>query len=688
MNDILIEYRNKTLQNSKNSRAIFECGIAEAKAWGNFNKDNIMLWKGEKTFARLSSIPIFVNKISPIVGVPAFNNVSLLDEHKKAFEVICKIEKPLCGDMGHVAPNITKIFNIGIGGFYDLIEKYSVINSDKKDFYASCKRALDGLYVYIENTENECRKQGLTVQADICKNIKSNPPQTFQEALQLMYFVFVAYWYGEGHAPTSPGRMDQTLISFYNKDIKNGILTKESALELLCYFYIEINNAVDEHQGVAALLAGRDEFGNKVLNALTYLCLEAKEITSLVYPSVGVAWYEGMPEEFMDYCVKILATGVGDPSFFNDDLITSSLIEMGVEPKDAYNWLHSTCVETGLVGCSNIWSVSPFFNTATCLSDGLSDIYKGNKKVDNIDDIINIVKENISLMVDKAVNDLEYNWKDISTRGFQPLLSCFTDDCLARGLDYVAGGAKYNWAENAFVGIPNIVDSIYALDNIVYKEKLCSFKEFYEMLEKDFVGYEDIYSKICNLTFYGNDNDEVDSIAIDLFNYVTEKSLSKKVAGHQYIPGAFCYVLHEAFGKEIGATPDGRFAYKPLSDGAGAVQGRDINGPTSSIISTTKFSHKKMLGGVVQNIKFDKAMLQNKDNQEALKNLIKVYLIRGGYEIQLNVTDASELIKAKETPQDYRNLMVRVAGYSDYFVALNENLQDEIIKRYAHNIGG
>ena len=269
-----------------------------------------------------------------------------------------------------------------------------------------------------------------------------------------------------------------------------------------------------------------------------------------------------------------------------------------------------------------------------------------------------------------------------------PFLSCFVNDCLERGTDIEQGGARYNWIMPSFVGMANLVDSLYTLKELVFEKKEFTIAELKQILDNNFDGEELLRLRILNsIPKYGNDVDEIDSY----FGLITEHIISecKKYCGvHQnanLIPSVFCWVMHEQFGRTTGATPDGRKAGFPLGDGSGPCQGREMKGPTASILSSTKWAHHELIGGVAVNMKFSKKSL-GMHSLNTMKSLIKTYIKRGGFEMQINVIDKETLEKAVTNPEEYKDLVVRIGGYSDYFVKLSPQMQQEVILRTEHNI--
>ncbi|MBM4087761.1 MAG: hypothetical protein FJ272_23470, partial [Planctomycetes bacterium] len=276
-------------------------------------------------------------------------------------------------------------------------------------------------------------------------------------------------------------------------------------------------------------------------------------------------------------------------------------------------------------------------------------------------------------------------WKQRAVTGCFPLASCVIEDCLERGQDFDRGGARYNWVENSTVGLANLVDGLLAVKRLVYDRQELSLADFNDILKKNFQGHEALRQRILNtLPKYGNDDDTADGLAKRWAEFIIASTESHTVGLHRYVPGFFCWIVHERFGAETGATPDGRLAGWPLADGAGAAQGREKRGPTASVLSTTKWSHRPVLGGLVHNAKFSKSLLKTETARKALRGVIETYLRRGGFEIQINVVGKDTLLEAQKHPDQYRDLLVRVAGYSDYFVHLNRNMQEEVIARTEH----
>ena len=524
--------------------------------------------------------------------------------------------------------------------------------------------------------------------AAICRHVATEPPRTFHEAIELLFLALVALWQGEGHYLTSPGRLDRILRPFYEADLAAGRITPQAAFELIVTLFIQVNRIMSTGLALAVMVGGRDAAGNDVTNDLTYLCMAARVVTGLGYPTVGLCWHRAAPPELTDFAVQMLAYGRGDPAFFNDELIVEGLHDHGVTPEDAPDYMNSTCVEIKPVGASNIWVTAPYFNVPQALLDEMDAVATGAQPAPvTFEELEARVRTNLTAKVAAAAAELDQVWRERATRGCFPLASCLTDDCLSRGLDFDRGGARYNWVENSFVGLANLADSLVAVRRLVYQERSLTLADFAAILRDDYQGHEMLRQRIANkLPKYGNDIDEADEVARRWAGYLIEMTEAQTIGPHRYVPGFFCWIMHERMGSQTGATPDGRRAFWPLADGAGAAQGRERCGPTASVLSTTKWSHREALGGLVHNAKFSQALFKTESDRAALRRLIETYLLAGGFEMQVNVVSRDTLLAAREHPEQYRDLLVRVAGYSDYFTKLSPKMQEEVIARTEHEI--
>ncbi|MBP6964943.1 MAG: hypothetical protein KBC96_11110 [Armatimonadetes bacterium] len=652
---------------------------AEAQAWLDHSPDeDWLIWRARRTAAKLAGMPIDILRGERIVGRPLLREATEAEneELSAAWKVLESVPPFPGGDTGHFNPDFDKVFRLGIGGILEEIRsRRNASEADKHPFYDACEIAMKALSDYILRVADACD----SLMADVCRRVASEPPSTFHEAVQLLFLLIVTLWFGEDHVLCNPGRVDRTLRPFYEADLAAGRITRDEALDLICCLYIQLNMICFPGAAIAVLVGGRNADGRDLTNDLTYLCLEARLATHLAYPTVGLAWHEGTPPELTDFACRMIATGVGDPAFFNDELISRGLQDLGVSEADSRDYMNSTCVEIKPVGASNIWVTHPYFNCPEAVLQAM------DGEPADFEQFSSVVREQLSAQVREAAENSDRIWRDRYARGGFALASCVINDCLERGIDFDRGGARYNWLENSFVGLANLVDGMMAVKKLVFDSQRLSLSEFRDILRADFEGHEALRQEILNtMPHYGTDNPEADALAVEWAHFIEETSMSNKVGGSPYVPGFFCWIMHGEFGARTGATPDGRKAGTALADGAGAAQGRETAGPTASILSTTKWSHRSAIGGLVHNLKLSGNSLRTESELQALRTLVETYLRLGGFEIQVNVVDASVLRDAQAHPDRHADLLVRVAGYSDYFTHLGPVLQEEIISRTEH----
>jgi|TARA_Y100000031_G_scaffold154789_1_gene203581 formate C-acetyltransferase len=676
--------------------------LIDAASWSAHTPDeDWLLWRARRTAERLRQMPLALSPGERIVGRPDLRSrtpeeVRAVEDAKATLRTIPPYPG---GDAGHFHPDFEKLFRVGIAGVQAEIREgeQQASTEEQRTFYHACEIAIQGMSDYAKRVADACdaaadqmpeEKQwhGL---ARMCRNISCAPPSTFHEAIQLNFLTIIALWFGEDHGLTAPGRLDQTLRPFYEADLAAGRIDQEEAFELICLLFIQLNMILGPGSALSVMVGGRDRDGRDATCDLTYLCLSARLATQLVYPTVGFAWHEGTPSELTDFSCRMLRTGIGDPAFFNDELIVGGLRDHGVSMRDAYNYMNSTCVEIKVVGASNMWVTAPYFNCPRGLLDVMEKVTTGEApEPGTFLEFNDLVRDQLATVVGRAAQQLDQTWNQRAQTGCFPLASCFIDDCLAKGMDFDRGGARYNWVENSFVGLANLVDGLIAIKHLVYDAQEISIPEFRELLRDDYAGQEQLRLRILNrLPSYGNGDAEADALAAEWAEILQDTTESNVVGLHKYVPGFFCWVIHERFGTNTGATPDGRKAGTALADGAGAAQGREKEGPTTSVLSTTRWNHNRALGGLVHNVKFSKATLRTEEDLAALRSLIETYLRRGGFEIQVNVVSADILRDAQAHPENYADLLVRIAGYSDYFVHLEPNMQAEVIERTEHAFG-
>ena len=601
------------------------------------------------------------------------------------------------GQDSHMAIDYDLLLSEGILGIIRKIDGYlPFCDEDKKAFYHGCRQCLSAVIRHSENYAAEARRQSQTTDdpkrkaeleqiAEICKKVPAHPAETFYEAVQSVHFVTyaISLWpFREGHQQFQLGRPDRYLYPFYQKDIQNGALTREQAQLLLDCLGIQINMRVPNGLSSGYMIGGKDRFGNTVANDLTRLCMQVISDIRLVYPAVGLCYTEDTPDDILKQACDILAQGCSHPAIFNDRVISRGLQLYGVPEEDSHDYIHSTCVEITPVAASNVWVASPYTNMAQLLLDTMT------KEYPSFEAHLCEFSERLDRIIQRNFETQTQLRRYRAEHTVNPLLSCFVDDCLARGLDIERGGARYNWIMPSFVGMANLVDALYAIKTLVYDRKEMRLSEFKHILDHNFEGNEALRLRILNaLPKYGNDLDEIDGY-FGMFTDHIIRECKKYQGMHSnadLVPSVFCWIMHEYFGRKTGATPDGRKRGFPLGDGSGPCQGRERSGPTASILSSTKWEHTELIGGVAVNMKFSKSILGDRLT-DILQSLIRVYIQRGGFELQINVTDRQTLENARKHPEAYRDLVVRIGGYSDYFTRLSPEMQEEIILRTEHTV--
>lgn len=604
---------------------------------------------------------------------------------------------PLPGISGHCEMYLTELFALGISGLESKINSEMKLakNQEEKDVLQSFLWALDGFSEMIKNAaeaaekalaeeQQAYRKKELEEIAASCRRIAISKPETFMDALHLLWFVDMGIMEGDRAVLVVPGHIDRTLISYYQEDIAAGRIDEEKALFMIECLYVLINEYVPDGLAMSVMVGGRYENGNDITNELSFLCLEALRRTKLVYPTTGICWHEKTPEKLTELCIDLISKGYTTPAFFGDGTIQQGLKRYGVPDDEACYYVNSTCVEITPAGSSNIWVASPYFSTCKVLLEEIEDEVSGNKVPASFDGFMGNYFQRLDMHISEAAAQQNSFREQRKAYGGKPLQSIFTRGCIEKHKDIDNGGAKYNWVENSFVGLANLSDSLYVIKKEVFEKREMSLAQLKEIIDSDFKGEENTRMHFLNsYPKYGNNDQEVDAIVKNVVNRVIKECGKYKMLPDEspFVPGAFCFTRHEVLGRECGATPDGRHAGTPFADGGGPAQGREKNGPTAAVLSTTSWDHSPLIGGIAFNMKFDKSLFETENTINALKELVLTYLRKGGFEVQINVVDQEVLKKAKKNPEGYRDLVVRIGGYTDYFTRLSPEMQDEVISR-------
>lgn len=594
------------------------------------------------------------------------------------------------GQTGHCELDLSEAFAVGLDGLRKKITKAKAgASSAEQDALLGFELGLDGLSAMLRNAAAAARGVGPDgdLVAASCERIASAAPETFLDASHLLWFVDLAVMHGDGAGLVVPGHIDRSLLPFFRRDLAEGIIDQDRALFLLECLYLHINTYISDGLAMSVMVGGRDSSGEDVTNELSYLCLEALRRTALVYPTVGVCWHEGTPEALTDLTVELISKGFSTPAFFGDETIQRGLRHYGVPAKASCWYINSTCVEITPSGSSNVWVASPYFSTCGILMEEIAAQAASGSPVASFDAFLDSYFQRLGQKITEAVaaqNGARENRRRYIS---MPVQSVFTRDCVARRKDINDGGATYNWVECSFVGLANLADSLMVLRGEVFDKRTMTFASMKALLDADFQGDEAARLRFLNsYPKYGNNNPEVDSLVGLVVGRAQEFCAKHKMLpdNSPFVPGSFCWIMHERLGMQCGATPDGRHALLPFADGGGPAQGREREGATAAALSTTTWDHSNMIGGVAFNMKFNRALFDGPQSLVGLKGVILTYLRRGGFETQVNVVDHEVLLKAKANPEAHRDLVVRIGGYTDYFVRLSPQMQDEVISRSSH----
>lgn len=575
------------------------------------------------------------------------------------------------GQAGHMEPDYERVFRIGLDGIRAEIQEYlrQAEEPAKRETYKSFLKVLEAFMAMIERAAEAA---GCPEAAERCRRIAHQKPETFREALQLIWFIDVGIMCGDMVPLVNPGRLDKRLISYYEHDLQAGTVTYESAVRDIALLYLYINYFTPNGLAYGVMVGG------DTVNPLSYAALEALRYSRLVYPSVGVCANEHIPHDLKRLAVDIIAEGWPNPSFFNDSLISTSLKNYGVPEDECHNYINSTCVEITPCGASNTWVASPYFNLCGNLLRALKNDCEDFPSF--MTQFYKELDEDIARGVDE-----QKRWRQARFNGGRrPLQSIFTRDCLKRGLDIEAGGAIYNWVECSFVGLANLVDSLIVVREEIFNQKNLTQKQMLELLENDFQGQEPLRQKFLNgYPKYGNSNPEVDSLIQPVIDHITAECAKYKMPPDDsaFLPGTFCWIMHQLLGSQTCATPDGRRKGFPFADGAGPAQGREKHGPTYAVHSVCSWNPEPLIGGCAFNMKYPKNLLASDETREKLLAVINAFVAGGGFQTQINVTDNELLKKAAANPEEYADLVVRIGGYTDYFVKLSPGMQQEVLLR-------
>jgi formate C-acetyltransferase len=569
------------------------------------------------------------------------------------------------------------------------------------------ERHAEKLEALANFEKNAVRKMELEKMARICRKVPAHKPDTFWEALQYYWFVHVGVITEVNPWDSfNPGRLDQHLMPFYQQGLAEGTLTRERAKEILQSFWVKFNNhPAPPKIGVTAKesntytdfalinLGGLKTDGSDAVNEMTYLLLDVIEEMRLLQPSSMVQVSKKNPDQYIRRFLQITRTGYGQPSVFNTDAIIQEMLRVGKSIEDARDGGASGCVETGAFG-KEAYILTGYYNIPKVLEITLHNgvdprtgkvigLRTGDPvQFKDFDELMQAFEKQMNHFIGIKINGNNIIDRIYASMMPVPFLSVLISDCIQKGKDYHDGGARYNTSYIQGVGMGSISDELAALKYHVFDKKTISMEGLLMALQNDFKDFDEFHKILIHDTpKYGNDNDYADDLTRAVFEIYFSAIDGKPTArGGVHRVNLLPTTCHVYFGSVTGAMPDGRKAWTPLSEGISPVQGADRKGPTAVIKSAAKIDHIRT-GGTLLNQKFTPSFMEDEKGITAVLHLIRSYFRLDGHHIQFNVVKADTLRKAQKEPEKYRDLIVRVAGYSDYFVDLTDALQEEIILR-------
>ena len=673
--------------------------------------------------------------------------------------------------VGHVTVQYETVLAIGLNGVKEKVRKEmenchfgDADYSTKMCFLESILISCDAVITYAnryakmaeemaEKETDAARRQELLTIARVCKNVPEFPAESFQEACQSFWFIQqVLQIESSGHS-ISPGRFDQYMYPYYEKDLKEGSLTREYAQELIDCIWVKLNDLNKCRDAASAegfagyslfqnlIVGGQTVQGRDATNDLSFMCITASEHVFLPMPSLSIRVWHGSSKALLMRAAELTRTGIGLPAYYNDEVIIPALVHRGATMDEARNYNIIGCVEPQVPGKTDGWHDAAFFNMCRPLemvfSNGydngeIASIQTGNvESFQSFDEFMEAYRKqmlyNIELMVN-ADNAIDYAHAKLAPLPFE---SCLVDDCIKRGMSAQEGGAIYNFTGPQGFGIANMADSLYAIRKLVYEDKKVSMETYKEALawnydkgldeksvadmsemilkgmqdagmtvnedtakavlqtvmrlkpsDEQIQKFTELHDMIDEVPKFGNAIDDVDYFARDVaYTYTRPLQKYHNPRGGQFHAGLYPVSANVPLGGQTGATPDGRYAHTPVADGVSPSAGKDVNGPTAAATSVSRLDHFIVSNGTLFNQKFHPSALAGREGLEKFVALIRTYFDQKGMHMQFNVVSRETLLDAQAHPENYKHLVVRVAGYSALFTTLSKSLQDDIIRR-------
>ena len=665
-----------------------------------FRRDIMPFWKG-KTLE---------DKLEEIIG-----------EEMAAIEKVVKINLSDYSQ-GHISPNTAGWLKLGPAKLREMALDKEATNPEKADFYEGIAIALDGVSIYMRRYADLARDMAFSSAdsrelleiARICDKLSFEPPDTFHEAVQSLWFLYVILHMESNASSFSPGRMDQYLYPYYLGDIHEGRLTPDDALELVECLFLKLNQIVNMRSSSSAkffagfpfgfnvTLGGQDLQGEDASNELSYIMLRAQEHLLLPQPNLSARLHKKSPERFLTRCAQVIGKGSGMPQVFNDEAVIPALRNRGFSPADARNYAITGCVELTTMGNNLGWRDAAIFNIVKALELALNDgrcMLTGEQlgaHTGTLEDFETFeeVERALKAQIDYFFGHMIYCCEVVEEAQAEllptPLLSSVVDYCLERALDVTEGGAHYNLTGIQVIQCANVINSLVALKTFVYDEKTIDNSELYNALLSNFKDAQPLRLRMLNeAPKYGDGVVWVDELVHKWMAVFSDKlSRYTNARGGPYLMGLNSVSAHVPVGADVGATPDGRMAGQPLADGGiYSVYNRDVGGPAEVLMSAASVKSELNCNGALLNMIFPTQLFQTDTDISAFVDFLHAFIDLQVIHAQFSVVNCNDLLAAQKQPELYRDMIIRVAGYSAYFTELSPEHQQEIIDRvslYTH----
>jgi pyruvate formate-lyase/glycerol dehydratase family glycyl radical enzyme len=693
-----------------------EAGIS----WIDREIEGLPVRPQDKFNVRPEDVIAFREKILPYWRGKSLED-TLRREYGPELDAIARVVKINQKDhaQGHICPDTARWLAMGPAGLRrEASERLAAAAPEQREFFECAVTVLDGACDFIRRYAELARSMAeraassdaanLREVARICAKLSASPAETFREAVQSLWFLFALLHLESNASSFSPGRADQILYPYLRADLDAGRLDLAGALELVEALWLKFNQIVylrNSHSaaffagfpiGFNVALGGKHENGNDCSNELSYLFLKAQDHIALPQPNLSARLHENTPDELLDECTRVIGLGSGMPQVFNDESIIPALEAQGIAHRDAVNYAIVGCVELTTHGNNLGWSDAAMFNLVKALELALNDgvcLLSGKQlgprtgtlpEYATFEDVERALASQIDFFFDKMIAACE-KVEEIHQRLLpSAFLSSVIDDCFERGLDVTRGGAHYNLSGIQAIQPANLADSLAALKKLVFEEGRVSKAGLLGALRTGFATDETLRQILLNKApKYGNDVEWVDRMGDQWVSYFAEKFRGRvNFRGGRYHTGLYTVSAHVPMGANVGATPDGRLPGTPLADGGmSAVYGRDRRGPTALLSSVARVDSRHGSNGTLLNMKFLPSLFRSRDGVEAFSSMLRAFVQLHINHVQFNVVRREDLLAAQKNPDAYRNLTIRVAGYTAYFTELAADLQNEIIAR-------